>query len=238
MTKRRIAIFGPGRVGASFAAYARSLGHAARLISRAETEACEDGPAGLIGDADVVAVAVPDDRLAAFAEVAAPGLSGRVAIHFSGALRVEGLWSYHPLYSFPRSALTPARMAEIAFAREETAPSFGEILPGAANPEFVVRDADRARYHALAVLSGNFAAHLWNLAARDFSDRLDAPPELLAGYFRSLIERFAESPFDSLTGPAARRDRASVEANLAALSDRPDLQALYRAFLASAWPDF
>jgi len=65
-----------------------------------------------------------------------------------------------------------------------------------------------------------------------------APDAVLAGYLAGVVERFRESPLDSMTGPVARRDRASVEANLAALAGEPRLTALYQAFLSSAWPDF
>jgi predicted short-subunit dehydrogenase-like oxidoreductase (DUF2520 family) len=102
-----------------------------------------------------------------------------------------------------------------------------------------VKDADRAYYHALAVLSGNFAAHLWNEAAKGFAGRLKVAPEtILASYLAGLVERFRESPYDSLTGPVGRRDRASVEANLAALEGEPKLKALYASFIMSAWPGF
>jgi predicted short-subunit dehydrogenase-like oxidoreductase (DUF2520 family) len=53
-----------------------------------------------------------------------------------------------------------------------------------------------------------------------------------------LVDRFREHPFDSMTGPVKRRDRATVEANLAALENEPELVSLYATFLALAWPDF
>lgn len=239
MPGRRIVIFGPGRVGRNFAAYARALGHEARLVTRAESGGGAQAREALVAKADLVAAAIPDDALATFAQDWRALLAGKTAIHFSGALTVPGLRGYHPLYSFPKSELPIATLKSIAIAREEHAPRFAEILPGADNPEFVVAAKDRAFYHALAVLSGNFAAHLWNETARAFEDRLgSAPSPVLANYFASLVERFAERPFDSLTGPIARKDRASVEANLAALAGEPKLKALYEAFLRSAWPDF
>jgi predicted short-subunit dehydrogenase-like oxidoreductase (DUF2520 family) len=165
-------------------------------------------------------------------------LAGKRAIHFSGVRVIKGLPGYHPLYSFPAAPLEPAAFGRIAIAREPDAAPFAALLPGADNPEFVVRDEDRALYHALAVVSGNFAAHLWNETASAFAARLGPNAgEVMAAYFDSVVARFRESPFASLTGPVARRDAATVTANLKALSGEPRLETLYRAFLESAWPD-
>lgn len=228
----RIVIFGPGRVGRSFGAFAASLGHATTLIGRADPADAH------LARADLVAAAIPDDALGGWFERWRGALGRKNAIHFSGARVIDGLRGYHPLYSFPPSALPPAEFGRIAIAREPGAASFAQILPGADNPEFVVGDEDRALYHALAVVSGNFAAHLWNETAAAVAARLG--PEAggaLGPYFASVVDRFRESPLSSLTGPVARRDSATIRANLAALAGEPRLQALYRAFLASAWPD-
>lgn len=227
----RIVIFGPGRVGGSFGAYARSLGGDVVILSRS------DAAEAHVARADLVAAAIPDDALGGWFDRWRGPLAGKRAIHFSGARVIRGLPGYHPLYSFPPSPMAPADFGRIAIAREPSALSFAELLPGARNPEFVVRNEDRAFYHALAVISGNFAAHLWNETAAAFSERLGPDAGAVMGaYFDSIVDRFRESPAASLTGPVARRDAATVKANLDALEGAPRLQALYRAFLDSAWP--
>lgn len=239
MTSKRYAVFGAGRVGRAMAAYLGHLGHEAVLVTRSETENAPEKCREQVAWADVVAAAIPDGRIAEWAEKWRGDLAGKPAIHFSGALSVGGMFSYHPLFSFPRAGLSPAIMRGIVFARQEGAPSFAEIVPGAPNHEFVVADADRAYYHALAVLSGNFAAFLWNETASGLAGRLKIAPEtVLSGYFFSIVERFRESPYDSLTGPVTRHDAATVEANLDALAADPKLAGLYRAFLRAAWPNF
>ncbi|GAB4518723.1 MAG: DUF2520 domain-containing protein [Amphiplicatus sp.] len=235
----KYAIVGAGRVARSIAAYLRALNHEAALIGRAESQARAPSCLRALAAADVIAAAIPDHALAPWRRAYDDAVAGKPAIHFSGALVIEGMWSYHPLYSFPPAPLPPETTARIAFARQEGAPPLASLIPGAKNPEFVVADADRAFYHALAVLSGNFAAYLWNETAKAFSGRLAGlPADVLAGYLHGVVDRFAESPFGSLTGPVARRDRATVEANLDALAREPRLAGLYRAFLAAAWPDF
>lgn len=235
----KVTIFGTGRVGTSMAHYARALGADVSVIARKNAESDRSGAIAFVQQADVVAAAIPDDKLARWIEEWRSAIGSKPAIHFSGALLIKGMRSYHPLYSFPLEPLPPEQMAKIAFAREEEAPLFASLFPGATNPEFVVGAADRAYYHALAVLSGNFAAHLWNETARAFEGRFNLAPEtVLTSYLAGVVERFRETPVDSMTGPVARRDRASVEANLAALAGDPRLKALYLAFLESAWPDY
>lgn len=229
----RIVIFGAGRVGGSVAAYARSLGHEAALVGRA------DAAEALVARADLIAAAIPDDALSGWFARWRGSLTGKPAIHFSGARVIEGLPGYHPLYSFPAAPLDPSEFGRIAIAREPGAARFADILPGANNPEFIVPAEDRAFYHALAVVSGNFAAHLWNETAAAFAARLGPDTsEIMSAYFGSVVARFRESPLSSLTGPVARRDAATVKANLEALAGEPRLLALYRSFLASAWPDW
>lgn len=239
MTPQRYTIFGGGRVGRNMASYLTHLGHSAMIVSHSDAENAEKKCQEMIAGADIIAAAIPDSRLEDWSEKWRAMLRGKTVIHFSGALRIGGMYSYHPLYSFPRASLSPVTMRTIVFARQEDAPSISEIIPGAPNPEFVVADADRAFYHALAVLSGNFAAFLWNETANAVATRLKISPEtVLTGYFNSLVERFRESPFDSLTGPVKRHDTETIAANLKALEADPKLAELYRAFLKAAWPDF
>lgn len=235
----RVLIFGTGRVGASIAPYASHLGNAVSVVSHAMAANDKSAVKALIRASDVVAAAIPDDRLHGWRDEWRAEIGERLAIHFSGALTLEGVRSYHPLYSFPPHALDPAEMAKIAIAREEDAPPFATVFPGAQNPEFVVTASDRPYYHALAVLSGNFAAHLWNEAARGLVSRFGLPPEeILGSYLSGVVDRFKENPLSSLTGPVARHDAGTVAANLSALEGEPRLKALYEAFLESAWPDY
>lgn len=233
----RLLIFGTGRVGKSMARYASHLGIETLVATRAMADGDKAPVADMIKSADVVAAAIPDDRLDVWREKFSAEIAGRPAIHFSGALTIPGVRGYHPLYSFPERPLPPDTMAGIAIAREEGAAPFSQILPGARNPEIVLRAEDRAYYHALAVLSGNFAAHIWNEAAKGFAARFGIAPEtILSSYLQGVVDRFRESPFDSMTGPVARKDGLSVAANQAAIADEPRLKALYDAFLESAWP--
>lgn len=232
----RVLMFGTGRLGASMAPYLSHLGNEVRVADRA---AARSGTAPEFASSDLIAAAIPDDALESWYGAWRSEIGARPVIHFSGAKTISGMRSYHPLYSFPRKPLPAEIMSGIAIAREEGAAPFADLFAGARNPEFVIREADRAYYHAIAVLTGNFAAHLWNEAAKGLADRLSLQPDdVLAPYLEGVVDRFREAPADSMTGPLARRDRTTVRANLQALAGEPRLKALYEAFIDSAWPGF
>ena len=235
---RNVAILGAGRVGTNIAAYLRILGASPRLVTHAEARTDRAMVADRLASSDVVAIATPDTAIARAIDDWRDALEGKRVIHFSGALTIPGALGYHPLYSFPPHALPPDALRRIPFAVEEGAPPLAEVLPGAGNPTFVVKASDKAFYHAIAVLTGNFAAHIWNEAAAALPGRLPGlPPAALGPYLESVVERYCERPEASATGPVARRDPASVEANLRSLAAEPRLRRLYEAFLASAWPN-
>ena len=235
----KYAIFGAGRVGANMTLYLESLGHKVTLITHAMARSDASACRAAIADADFIAAAVPDDGIAAWRDQWADAIGDKTVIHFSGAARIEGAYAFHPLYSFPPGAVSDDVMKTIAFACPDNGPAFNDVFPDAPNPNFQIADEDRARYHAFAVLSGNFAAYLWNETAKELAQFSGLAPEtIMSGYLTSVVDRFLESPTDSLTGPVARRDVKTVEANLDALGASPKLQRLYRAFIDAAWPDY
>lgn len=232
-------IFGPGRVGTSMASYLQHLGHSVVLIGRTEADTGQNRCAKLIQEADIIGVALPDDDLSAWYDHWAEIVAGKTVIHFSGALTIDGMNSFHPLYSFPKTTLPVVKMEKIAFACPVDGPNFNVVFPNAPNPHFEISDHDRARYHALAVLTGNLASYIWNEAAQELSNLTNEPPEkIFESYLRGVIDRFVESPTSSLTGPIARKDVLTVEKNLDGLSGNPNLKKLYDAFLTTAWPEY
>ena len=232
-------IVGHGRVGANMASYLDHLGHQISVISRQFAEEKPEECVKLINAADVIAAAIPDDRLEGWHDQWRHRLGDKTTIHFSGAVTIDGAFGFHPLYSFPNSPVAVDDMKRIAFACPKGGPSFADVFVGAPNPHFDIADSDRARYHALAVLSGNLASYLWNETAREIAGFAGMAPEtIMESYLGSLVDGFVANPTASLTGPIARRDAKTVDANLASLAADPKLRALYAAFLAAAWPDY
>ncbi len=111
----------------------------------------------------------------------------------------------------------------------ESGSRFDELLPGLPNPHFEIAPQDKARYHALCVMAGNFSQILWQAAATRF-EGMGLRATALDPYLRQVAENFIAARGAALTGPLSRGDGATIERNLKALSgDR--LQGLYRAFL-------
>ena len=235
----RYIVFGMGRVGQNILHYLRAMGHDAEGVDILETpeelQRCQE----IVESVDCVIATIPDSLLQSWYDEWHPLIGDKPAIHHSGAMVIEGMTSFHPLYSFPNTVLDVEVLKSIAFAVSAEGPEFADIFPGFPNPTFVVKTEDRARYHALAVLSGNFASYLWNQTAGGFSEFSDGDvAAIMSPYLQSVLERFCESPYDSLTGPVARRDIKSAQSNLRGLEADEKLRELYEAFLASAWPDF
>lgn len=213
-----IHIIGTGRAGSAIRARLREGG----LVV---TDGRDPDPT-----ADLVLLCVPD---AVIGEVAAAVPVGRWIAHVSGATRLGTLGPHERRFSVhPLQTLTRERGAE------QLDGAWGAI--GGETPEalrharwlaetlglrpFEVVDADRALYHAAAVIGGNAMVTLHGAATRLLAE-VGAPPEAIL----PLMMRTIENGFD-LTGPIARGDRPTIEAHLAALEERaPDLVQLYRA---------
>ena len=112
----------------------------------------------------------------------------------------------------------------------ETGSRFEDLFPGLANPHFTVRVEDKAFYHALCVMAGNFAQLLWSGVFSRFEKQLGLPAEILQPYLARVTGNFARSPETALTGPLARDDQQTLARNIKAL-EGDALQSLYRAFV-------
>lgn len=180
--------------------------------------------------ADLVLLCVPD---AVIAEVARAVAVGPWMAHVSGATRLAALapharrFSVHPLQTLTRERGAEQLDGAWAAIGAESPEALDRArwLAGVLGLQpFEVADADRALYHAAAVLGGNSLVTLHEVATRLLRE-VGAPAEAIV----PLMARTIDNGFDP-TGPIARGDWATVDAHLAALEDRaPDLVGLYRA---------
>jgi predicted short-subunit dehydrogenase-like oxidoreductase (DUF2520 family) len=180
--------------------------------------------------AELVLLCVPDTVIA---EVAAAVPVGPWVAHVSGATRLGALaphirrFSVHPLQTLTRERGAEQLDGAWAAIGAETPDALDRarwLAQTLGLRPFDVADADRALYHAAAVLGGNYLVTLHDIASRLLRE-VGAPAEAIV----PLMARTIENGFD-LTGPIARGDWATVDAHLAALEDRaPDLVPLYRA---------
>lgn len=184
--------------------------------------------------ADIVLLAISDGAIGEFVSAHADLLSDKTLVHFSGALSFDGMSGAHPLYSFSREPVPKVRMEQIVFVTEKGGKNFTQLFPTLTNKHAEISSSQKPLYHALAVLSGNLASFVWNEVAQKYEDELGLPPcDLLLPYFQSLIDGFALSPSDSLTGPLKRADQRTIDKNLTALEGHPSLNILYKAFLTA-----
>lgn len=178
--------------------------------------------------ADRVLLLVSDhaiaDLLAKF-----PCLGEKQLIHCSGALSIPGVAGAHPLMTFSESLYDLDLYRSIPFVLE-TGHKFSELFPSLSNPNFTTDAEDKARYHALCVIAGNFSQLMWKGVLDRFEQQFEWPAGILEPYLKQVTANFIEDPESALTGPLVRNDDKTIERNIDALEGDP-LQHIYRAFV-------
>jgi len=174
-----------------------------------------------------VLVLVRDDAIAALVR-RYPELRDRALIHCAGAFSLPGVAGAHPLMTFAEGFYTLEEYRAIPFM-VESGYRFSDLFPALPNPHFSIDARDKAFYHALCVMAGNFPQILWRAVSDRFERQLGMPGDVLRPYLGKVLENFLGDSRNALTGPLARGDEATVQRNLAALADDP-LAGLYRAF--------
>lgn len=188
-------------------------------------------------DAQLVLLCVPDSVIAAVAAAIPPG---PWIAHVSGATKLGALaaherrFSVHPLQTLTRERGPEQLDGAWGAVSAETDDALARarwLAETLGLQPFVIADADRTLYHAAAVIGGNFLVTLHDVASRLLAE-VGAPPEAIV----PLMTRTIENRFE-LTGPIARGDWSTVDAHLAALTERdPDLVPLYRALAEATRP--
>lgn len=181
----------------------------------------------LLAEAQIVALAISDRALESFfAKYRAHAPKARW-IHFSGALEIEGVTGYHPLMTFGPELYTDATYRRINYITTGPETRWPADLP-LSNALFAIRPEQKALYHALCVLSGNFTTLLWEKAQREIA-AMGLPPEILRPYADVTIDNVFNDPSRALTGPLVRGDVDTMNKNLEALGSDP-FAGVYRAF--------
>ena len=127
-----------------------------------------------ISQSQVVWLAISDSALIPFYEIHLV-YSGIKVVHFSGALSDSRVMGAHPLMSFSNELFTPNVYPKIHFVINNVA-SLNEALPGFTNSFSKLESQDKAAYHALCVLAGNFPQILWNETLKEMK-ALNIPTE-------------------------------------------------------------
>jgi len=231
------AILGGGRLARHFSEYFRLLGIPSSCWARDPASALNthdiaDTQARLkatVEPADRVLLLVADSAIATVLKQY-PFLHEKQLVHCSGALSFPGVAGAHPLMTFADDLYPLERYTSVPFM-VESGHDFNTLLPGLPNPHFPIGLADKARYHAMCVMAGNFVQILWQGVADRFAGQLQLPAESLYPYLRQVTENYVKHAESALTGPLARGDGQTIARNLQALEGDP-LQQLYRDFVA------
>lgn len=237
MTSRnnRFAILGDGRLARHMQAYLRMLDIPCTAWARNPDSPFNTHPdrstrrrlRRSIEGASHILLLISDDAIAPLVR-RYPELHSHTLVHFAGALSLPGVAGAHPLMTFGRDLYTLETYRAIPFM-VEAGHAFEDLLPGLPNPHHSIDTGDKALYHALCVMAGNFPQVLWQAVADRFEARLGVSGDVLDAYLRRSLENFLADPAGALTGPLARGDEATIRRNRSALAG-DGLQAVYRAF--------
>ncbi len=257
-----IAFVGAGKVGCSLARYLADgeevslAGFFSRSPESAREAAALAGGAafGSLADAadaaDVLFVTTPDSAISDVAEKLAgcgTGLRGKVVAHCSGATgsgaldacRAAGadVASCHPLYAVSSRFDSWQELSRAWFTLEGddvACDALEAMLASRGNHVARIDAAQKARYHAAAVMASNLVVGLYDMAAGELArcglDRTDAESALVGLFLGNAEHIAADGVAASLTGPAARGDEATIERHLACLGG--DERAVYELLTA------
>lgn len=230
------AIVGGGRLARHFSYYFQLLDIPHKCWARDpdssfntfRTAGAETRLRQVMEDADRVLLLVSDHAITALLKQY-PFLHEKPLIHCSGSLSIPGVAGVHPLMTFADSMYEPDVYRSIPFVHE-TGYEFDELFPALPNPHFPINVEEKARYHAMCVMAGNFAQLMWKGISESFENRFEWPADILKPYLRQVAENFVQDPKSSLTGPLVRNDHLTIERNINALEGDP-LREIYTAFL-------
>jgi predicted short-subunit dehydrogenase-like oxidoreductase (DUF2520 family) len=175
----------------------------------------------------IVWLAISDAAISGFYDTYLKDL-GLKTVHFSGALHHPEILSAHPLMTFTEKLFEPEFYKNIHFVISGFE-NLQDALPGFHNPFSVISKKDKAFYHSLCVIAGNFPQMLWAEVFREAGD-LKIPASAFETYIRTVTENFIEQKSAALTGPLIRKDHQTVQSNLSSLEKNRLLQDVYSAF--------
>ena len=228
---RHVRIVGAGRAGTALALALTNAGwDVAPMLGRA------DDPAGAAAGVDLLVLATPDAAIRDVARAVAPDPS-TVVTHLAGAHGLDVLAPHerraavHPLVALPTPEVGARRLVGGWFAVAGD-PLADEVVRALRGRSFTVDDADRATYHAAAVIASNHLVALMGQVER-LAAAVDVPLDAYLDLATATLGNVAElGPGAALTGPAARGDEATIRRHLRALP--ADERRAYRGMVEAA----
>jgi hypothetical protein len=187
-------------------------------------------PSDTLSGCSAVLIAIKDSAIEPWVrEYCAQHPNNQKFVHFSGALTIPGAVGMHPLMTFSSGFYELPEYQKIPFVCEQGDVSFSEVFPDLKNPHFTIKPEDKAYYHALCVMGGNFSVILWNKVFEEFKNRLHLPPEAVFPYLERVTKNLESDSRHALTGPLQRKDLHTIHKNIESL-EGDSFQIIYQAF--------
>lgn len=228
----RLAIIGGGRAAWAFGSTWRRIGWPiAGVATRDDTPlptllGVERRGVEEMLDVDLILVAVSDRAIREIAEDIPP--TRAIIWHPSGSLTsMRGGFSLHPLKALPPVG-EPSDLEDTLLVFEGEHRDVAKTIASAARARFAEITAERKpQYHAAAVFASNYVAALLDIA-NDLIGIDHARHDLVA-LAQSAVENWVRhEDARRFTGPAARGDRAVIDAHLKMLQPQEELALIYR----------
>lgn len=176
-----------------------------------------------------VLLLISDQSIEAFAIEHLQNYTG-IVVHFSGSLVTSLAHGAHPLMTFNNTLYEKTQYDVIPFVLDQNAPAFSSLLPGLVNTHVRLAAAQKAKYHALCVLSGNFSCLLWKKLFDSLAHEFHLSPDVAHPYLKQQMQNLLQDSASALTGPLVRNDHEMMANHLAALSNDP-FQKIYQSFI-------
>ncbi|MBL4661032.1 MAG: DUF2520 domain-containing protein [Alcanivoracaceae bacterium] len=221
-------IVGDGKVARHFAFYFQQLGVQFNSWTRKNSIPALQQK---IADADFILLLISDDAIDYFIKNNSC-LRNKILIHFSGTLSLDNAIGCHPLMTFANNLYDLNTYQSIPFVCDDGV-DFSYLFPRLTNQSFNITKADKAYYHALCVMAGNFTQTLMRETSNQLNHELKLPDTILFPYLLQNTKNFINNPDNSATGPIQRNDFTTVRNNLQALQGNP-LEEIYKSFFKLA----
>ena len=221
-------IIGDGKVARHFSAYFTHGGIKFNSWNRTQAVSLLKKT---VAHSDVVLLLISDDAIEGFV-TKHRFLLEKSLVHFSGAFYHEHILGCHPLMTFAREIYPLKTYQNIPFICDEGV-DFKTLFPQLNNVSYTIKKHDKAYYHALCVIAGNFTQVLMKNCAIQLHEHLDLPKNILFAYLQQNTQNFIHNPQQAVTGPLERGDFSVIIKHMQALKGNT-LEDLYLSFVKNA----
>jgi 2-dehydropantoate 2-reductase len=222
----RYCLIGSGRLACHFSHYFSLLNISYNSWSRQDDAHLLDK---LVKNSDIILLLISDDAIASFIHENEILLTKKL-VHCSGSLVLENVIGIHPLMSFGVNLYDFDIYKQISFVIDDHIDEFYEIFPNLPNKCYHIDKSQKAFYHALCVMSGNFTSILWAKLFDDFESKLNIPKESAFPYLKIIMQNLMEDHNKALTGPISRGDKNTMARNMQAL-ENDKFKYIYQDFI-------